>query len=436
MPRKRAAPSDSGTSQAKKTKTTKAAASTEAAPIQEVSPSDSGSSRAKKTKTTKAAAKTPLPPLLRAPERWSAASVSANIARGHEEWLAKPDEAWVWECSCPPRFERPIASFWDDEEDEEDEDDEEDDGDSEDKEAKQPECGGESCMCDKKAVDHPDYPWVLTMVGKQLYLSQYDLATMRDPDNFRMYTFNDHYGYGLIEMLQNLILDYPESQDWKESWCILEAAVMWLLDAESNAVMQVDTSYLVQETYSLIGRMFLHMLAILELEGRSVRDAVLNLGTIMALYIKLAQDSRQNNLLCEDEEDEELAGGVIYSPPRFDDYVLAYANKFDVTLCGPKGLDKLIDECDQVDLPEVTLENNDPWNFFETLHDYELGNYRAPPRGVIFSGPEEYRGIGGDHYDISSWRPVERREASFDKKDPFSRSMINAVKQGLVIQRG
>ncbi|OAA43468.1 hypothetical protein BBO_04611 [Beauveria brongniartii RCEF 3172] len=418
MPRKRAAPSDSGTSQAKKTKTTKAAASTVAAPIQEVSPSDSGSSRAKKTKTTKAAPKTPLAPLLRVPERWSAVSVSANVARGHEEWLAKPDEAWVWECSCPPRFERPISSFWDDEEDEEDEED------SEDKAAKQPECGGETCMCNKKAVDHPDYPWVLTMVGKQLYLSQYVLATMRDPDNFQMYTYNDHYGYGLIEMLQNLILDYPVSCGWKESWCVLEAAVMWLLDPEADAIIH------------LIGRMFLHMLATLELDGRGVRDAVLNLGTIMALYIKLAQDSRQNNLLCEDEEDEELTGGVIYSPPRFDDYVLAYAKKFDVTLCGPKELDKLIDECRRVGLPEVTLENDDPWNFFETLQGYEGANYRAPPRGSIWYDDKEYRGIGGDHYDISSWRPVERRKASFDKKDPFTRSMINAVKQGLVMHRG
>ncbi|KAM3504990.1 hypothetical protein MY10362_003225 [Beauveria mimosiformis] len=428
MPRKRAAPSDSGTSQAKKPKTTKAAASTEAAPIQEVIPSDSGSSRAKKTKTTKAAPKTPLAPLRRVPERWSAVSVSANVARGHQEWLAKPDEAWVWECSCPPLFERPISSFWDDEEDEED------DGNSEDKEAKQPECGGETCMCNKKAVDHPDYPWVLTMAGKQLYLSQYALATMRDPDNFDMYTYNDHYGYGLIEMLQNLILDYPESYHWQESWCIFEAAVMWLLDPEADAIVQVDIGDVVQETYSLIGRMFLHMLATLELDGRSVRDAILNLGTIMALYIKLAQDSRQDNLLCEDEEDEELAGGVIYSPPRFDDYVLAYAKKFGVTLCGPKGLDKLIDECRQVDLPEVTPENDDPWNFFEALQGYEGANWRAPSCASIwFDASKEYRGIGGDHYDISSWRPVERRKANFDNKDPFTRSMINAVKQGLVI---
>ncbi|KAM0664944.1 hypothetical protein ACQRIU_006097 [Beauveria bassiana] len=435
MPRKRAAPSDSGTSQAKKTKTTKAAASTEAAasyPIQEVSPSDSGSSRAKKTKSPKAAPKTPLAPLLRVPERWSAVSASANIARAHEQRLAKPDEAWVWECCCLPPFER--GALWEDEDDDED---------NEDKDANQPECnGGKTCMCSKKAMDHPDHPWVLSMAGKQLYLSQYALATLRDPDSFQMYTSNDHYGYGLIEMLQNLFLDYPESHSWRELRCIVEAAVMWLLDSQSDAMMQMDAEDVVQESYSLIGRMFLDMLARLDIESRTVRnegirvsDVVLNLGTIMALYIKLAQEAREYSVLSEYEEDEKLAGGVIYKPPLFDDYVLAYAKKFEVTLRGPKGLGKLLDNCRQVDLPEVTPESEDPWNFFKTLHVYENQYYRMPPFGSFYD-KTEYRGIGGDRYDISTWRPVERREANFDRKDPFTRTMINAVKQGRVMHLG
>lgn len=53
-----------------------------------------------------------------------------------------------------------------------------------------------------------------------------------------MHTHNDQFGYGLVEMLQNMILDFVESPNWREQWCIAEAAVMWLLDSEADAMMQ------------------------------------------------------------------------------------------------------------------------------------------------------------------------------------------------------
>lgn len=66
---------------------------------------------------------------------------------------------------------------------------------------------------------------------------------------------------------------------------------------------------------------------------------------------------------------------------------------------------------------------------------YENQYYRMPHFGSFYD-KTEYRGIGGDRYDISTWRPVERREANFDRKDPFTRTMINAVKQGRVMYLG
>ncbi|OAR02135.1 hypothetical protein LLEC1_07301 [Akanthomyces lecanii] len=383
VPRKRAAPGESTASQAKKPKTTTAAASKKAA------------QKAAETEALET-------PLTKVPERWSAASVSANIAREHELRLTKPDEAYAFECFCTPRFERSAAR------DSEDEDEDGDEDEDKDKQVtNQPKCdGGKTCLCKKNAVDHPDHPWALSMAGEQLYLSQFILASLRDPDNFSMYTYNDHFGYGLIEMLQNMILDFAASSDWREQWCIAEAAIMWLLDSEAAAMMQVDDPDTVRDSYSMIGRMFLDMIARLDREG--VMTEAVNLGTVMALTRRVAS----------------------VTPSRFDDYVLAYSKKHDVTLRGPKGLEGFIGECEEVKLPSSTSNKDDPWKCAAACKKYKSqhGSSAGP-------GPRTaYKGIGGDHYDISSWMPANRKQASFSGKDPFTRAMIDGVKKGLVMQ--
>ena len=36
-------------------------------------------------------------------------------------------------------------------------------------------------------------------------------ADLRNPDLFDMYTFNDHAGYGVLEVVQSLLLDFAEA---------------------------------------------------------------------------------------------------------------------------------------------------------------------------------------------------------------------------------
>jgi hypothetical protein len=52
--------------------------------------------------------------------------------------------------------------------------------------------GGSSCLCKKPAADHPEYPWIITVAGFQKCFAQHIQISLRDPDNFEMYTFNDH----------------------------------------------------------------------------------------------------------------------------------------------------------------------------------------------------------------------------------------------------
>lgn len=56
----------------------------------------------------------------------------------------------------------------------------------------------------------------------------------RDPDNFGMYTFNDHSAFGILEVMENQILDFTEAKfgDWKTQWSICEALGMYIVGDE------------------------------------------------------------------------------------------------------------------------------------------------------------------------------------------------------------
>lgn len=226
MPPKRRAPSDGNASQAKKAKaapSTDAAAAT--APV-------AAAPKAKADPKKKTAPKEPAKPSRPDDSRWAKVSASGNVEDGFERLLEDAAKAYTFECSCTPVFERSGPGA-----DEDEDEDEDEEGDNE-KAAGQAKCDdGKTCMCRKKPEDHPDHAWSMTEAGRHKYLSQYIHATLRNPDNFNMYTYNDHFGYGLIEMLQNLLVDFSEAEgDWKKQWAIVEATGYWLLDEECGVI--------------------------------------------------------------------------------------------------------------------------------------------------------------------------------------------------------
>jgi len=187
MPPKRAAPSSSAASNA---------------PAKKLRPSTKG------TGAENAAALEPA----RDP-RWAPLSGSANADMNYKITMSNPVEAYSFTLLCQPPFPNG------------DEDDEED----EDEEPKQRCDGGKTCLCSKPAADHPDHPWKLTVAGKTKYFIQHTQCDLRDPDNFEMYTFNDHMAYGVLEVIQNLFLDYQNAGDnVKEQWVVCEALGLFL----------------------------------------------------------------------------------------------------------------------------------------------------------------------------------------------------------------
>ena len=64
---------------------------------------------------------------------------------------------------------------------------------------------GGSCMCRKLARDHPNYPWALMYGAYEKVHETYAEANYRNPQNFGILTDDDHAGYGIIEVLENLV---------------------------------------------------------------------------------------------------------------------------------------------------------------------------------------------------------------------------------------
>lgn len=175
-------------------------------------------------------------------KRWSAVSGSANADAGYKIIWKDPDTWYSFVTICPPI------------QDDEDEDDEEEDEDSEEEEREEqdeardqtekggragPKCGRKGCQCFMPAEEHPDHPWVVSQAGYRKYTTQLIHLELRDPDNFGMYTFNDHAGYGCLEVVQNLFLDYVEAAErgWKEQWAVCEGLGILLLSSASSVMM-------------------------------------------------------------------------------------------------------------------------------------------------------------------------------------------------------
>lgn len=168
-------------------------------------------------------------------KRWAAVSGSRNADDGYKQAIKDPAVAYAYICLCSPP--------WGDDEDDDDEDeeeDEEDDEDDEDGNAKpRVKCDGrKSCLCSKPAAENPDHALIISLAGSRKHLTLHDLANLRCPDLFDMYTFNDHHGYGVLEVVQNLFLDFVEAEsDWREQWAVCEAMCFFLLTSAVDPMM-------------------------------------------------------------------------------------------------------------------------------------------------------------------------------------------------------
>ncbi|KAK1453604.1 hypothetical protein CMEL01_05263 [Colletotrichum melonis] len=433
----------------------------------------SGASKKPKTTAPEAEASSPAPAAAPADDdrgknrwpakntRWSAVSASRNADEDYKKACEEVAYAfeYVVRCSFGTRH-------GDDEEDDEDDEDEEEDDEEEEKEEpqakgkgkgkskvadekkataqgkakdeqqhlayvelekkkpKQKYDGGKTCVCSKPAAEHPDAPYVITHAGFRKLMSQQIHCQVRDPDSFRMYTYTDHMAYGVLQVLQNLVLDYEEAKgSWREQWVICEALCPFIWYLNGGDFAMADDGEFVDETAKLIGNLFLTTLARLEREGVLAADSeVKDLGCVMAGMLKVASALRGFDLLQNETVHKESKKRPFpFTAEKFDSYVAAYAKKHGITPKGVPGLKALIEGLDneEEELPTAEEHGEDPWGWADALASYKKG-----------------RKIGGDDLDITSWTPAKRKQHAFNKKDPLGKKEIDAIKNGMVMMLG
>ncbi|KAL2867209.1 uncharacterized protein BJX67DRAFT_107911 [Aspergillus lucknowensis] len=325
--------------------------------------SDAPATSSKRSKTGNSATKA-------RSKRWSAVSASANVEASYQEHR----DYNTYKCLCQARVDgaRPVV----DDDDDEDSEDEEDDEGSGQPRPKNPKCDdGDTCVCKKSAAENPDHPFTITTAGHEKFMHQLMHTDLRNPDFFGMFVFNDFAGYGILEVLQNLVLDFVEAEDnWKEQWAVCEAIPLyWMLgDLMPFSMLDAET---VRGTWSFIGHMFVTMLANLEARGLLKPDSeVRNLGVIMALYLPMADEL--GDVFDYDSD--------VFDSLSFDAYILAYAKKYHIKLHGPSNLTELVskieDEFEGEDelQSELPAPSADPWKWAVAYKAYAKTLWRDP----------------------------------------------------------
>ena len=124
-------------------------------------------------------------------------------ASGPKDDLSKP-AAWKFVTYC-----RPYSDITAEREDLYDEDDDDENVDN----AKGPlfTCGTDQCKCRKSLAKFPDWKWVITRKGFQMFLKLQKEAEHRDQDAMDQYHYNDFSGYGFQEVMDNHVScpDHP-----------------------------------------------------------------------------------------------------------------------------------------------------------------------------------------------------------------------------------
>ncbi|KAK6357360.1 hypothetical protein TWF718_001673 [Orbilia javanica] len=235
-----------------------------------------------------------------------------------------------------------------------------------------------------------------------------------------MYTYNDHAAYGIVESIENLILDYDEAKDnLDEKWVICETLGYFLQTDTAGVMFLIDDSMRANEVCAMLARLFLSMLARLERANLLAPDSrITNLGAIMGLWMLAARVFSGYGCLEDDDEEEQLG-------PARDN------REYDITLAGTRKIADLIAECEEdtpieeVDLPVPESNSGpraDPFGFSSNLKKYKVDH--GSPK------------IGGDKLDITTFKISERRAAAFDGRDPLGTDEIASLRQGMVLMMG
>ncbi|KAJ6180355.1 hypothetical protein N7519_010816 [Penicillium mononematosum] len=336
-------------------------------------------------------------------KRWAPVSVSRNADSEFKLRTRGPVKAFSYIClGCAP---------WKTENKDESEDEAEEDEEFI-EQKKKDDAEADDATTLKPASEHPGEKWIFTTAGVAKWVALKRGTAVRDPDNFEMHVYNDFFGYAVMELVENLLLDFEEADgDWKMQWAICEAtglyfqmdAIMPLVgfvslgpsrilrvnETLTSATYSCDDGETVNAVFIAFATMFLTMLSTLERNDLfKPYSEVKNVGAIMGLFIRFIVDVEEYGIDWDDH----------------DAKIKAYATKHNVKIHGLNHPRYEESSGETVELPEATANANDPWGWAKVLTELKEANDGC---------------LGGDSKDITSWTPAERRKAAFGNKDPI-----------------
>jgi len=273
----------------------------------------------------------------------------------------------------------------------------------------------------KPAAEQPDYKWIAMEKTWQLFLEWDRRQSYTNPDNFEMYIYNDFYGYGLQEMIENILVKFnkevikknKDETALKQMWATISAFIHWLLFETpeiGGSWFGLDDGERVEKTANLIGRAFLEALNELDLAGKLKPDSEFkDLALIMSMFLQWGADLEGADL----EENNDLI---------WQKEVLAYSKKagIDLESSGCHGMRKLLEtygeRFDEIEALEGAAKSN-KWEWKQYFKDFH----------------DEYaiRGsLGGEQYNIMLFSRQKRAKHAFDKKDPLAGFSEKDLKSG------
>ncbi|KXT04553.1 hypothetical protein AC578_8733 [Pseudocercospora eumusae] len=274
----------------------------------------------------------------------------------------------------------------------------------------------------KSASEHPRWKWIMLRESFDLLDAAYKDTDNRDPDTFGMYIYNDFLGYGIIEILENMLRAFNKElkpqkgkgYNYQQMWAVVTALANYVNRDASMPYMMVDDAERCERLNAVIGCLILTALNELDRIGQLHKDSKFrDLGHVMALYLLFSKTHDTTEIeypALDSDGDGEGAETV-----DWQDALVAYAEKADIDLLdqGVYGIAEVLPEA--VGYTSIGKAKVERWKWTEVLREYRE-EYLT--RSTILALATD--NIGGHYYDITKWSPEERAKCAFDHKDPLA----------------
>ncbi|KAF1968411.1 hypothetical protein BU23DRAFT_558647 [Bimuria novae-zelandiae CBS 107.79] len=261
----------------------------------------------------------------------------------------------------------------------------------------------------KPVGEHNHRKWVMLKEGWSMFCDWKRRSGYCQPDFLAMYIYNDFYGYGIQELLENLLLKFDaalkeknvEEAKW-DSWAVISAMALWLNAGEGSDYMMNDDGDRVVEISALVGIALLTALAMVETSGELKTDSkFLDLGIVITSFLRWAEDHEDAGI-----EDDAVA---------WREHAVAYYERSGLGVeKGVSGTAELLKKFRDTS-PPAPKERQDPWGWTAKLKMYDARHE-----------------MGGTNFDLTKWSRRQRAQYAFDKKDPLAEFSDKDLKDGVL----